>query len=294
MTPLHRRLGVGVIVVAAFVVAVAGRPAVTDRPAVGTPVPGVAAIVNASAPDDDLYFSQFCAAVAVASTRLLTAAHCVRDLDAEQIHVVIGADNLCRSAAIEGRRHQVVRIDIHPEYDAASARFDLALLAIEGRIEDPAIRRVSSSPVGPAVATAVGWGRQSVGGRAACQLTRVDLSIQDDGCATIPNGRRMLDPTAMLCAVSSGPNTCTGDSGGPLFEGTDLSSASVLGVVSWGPSCAAGTPGLYARADLLADFGALAGDGPRIAARPTMPDVIGRDVVADLAQTDRREARDAP
>jgi len=49
----------------------------------------------------------------------------------------------------------------------------------------------------------------------------------------------------MMCAADTDQDSCSGDSGGPLF---DSENKALVGVTSWGYLCAeAGFPGVYAR-----------------------------------------------
>lgn len=224
----------------------------------GSPVPGVAAVIDATAPSSDLFNAQFCGAVLVAPDIALTAAHCVSDREADRIHVVVGADNLCRTHPISGTRTEVQRIDVHPLYDADAGGHDLALLTLSRSFPHD-VRRVAPDQPPSGTATVLGWGRASSSGVPACRLMRVDLELlQADACTVSvpPDGSRRFDPETMLCAVpkDDGADSCVGDSGGPLIDG-DINHGAILGIVSWGRGCSAGIPGVYARADLFGGAG---------------------------------------
>ena len=226
------------------------------RRAAGSPARGVAALIDATAPSTDYFNAQFCGAVLVAPDVALTAAHCVDGRTPERIHVVVGADNLCRDHEITGTRTDVLRIDLHPLYDADAGRYDLALLTL-GTSFSAEVRRIALDQPPSGQATGLGWGRASYGGVPACRLMRVDLDLLSAahcGDAVPPDGSRRFDPDAMICAVpnDAGADSCIGDSGGPLIAG-DMNQGAILGVVSWGRGCAEGIPGIYARAGLFQD-----------------------------------------
>jgi secreted trypsin-like serine protease len=66
------------------------------------PVDGVVALVDSSAPLDDIFDAQFCGGVLIAPTKILTAAHCVAGLRPEAVAVQLGAWNLCRASPVDG------------------------------------------------------------------------------------------------------------------------------------------------------------------------------------------------
>jgi trypsin len=239
-------IAVGVVVcLATFVMSRAGQ----------TPagVNGVVALIDSAAPRDDIYNAQYCAGVVIGPLLALTAAHCVRDRAAASIDAVVGANNLCRDRPIDGMRISVARIDIDPRYDAPSGRHDLALITLGSAVPVAAARGVGQLGDGPGPAVAVGWGRLSIGGVAGCELVIRPLEILPNStCANLTGGSRRFDPDSMLCARppdAGSPDTCQGDSGGPLVEGRDPHVGSVVGIVSWGPGCGNGRPGVYARPD---------------------------------------------
>jgi len=81
-----------------------------------------------------------------------------------------------------------------------------------------------------------------VGGSLSDVLMKVTVPVvSDEDCRKAYGHDDILD--TMLCAglEQGGRDACTGDSGGPLMCGSQLS-----GVVSWGHYCAeAGYPGIY-------------------------------------------------
>lgn len=236
-------LGVGAVAV------LIALPRPGGRSPIGHPVPGIAAIINASAPSDDIFHGQFCGGTLVAPSGVLTAAHCVFGRRAESLDVVVGADNLCQDGAIDGDRVRVAAITIHHLYDPVAGRYDLAMLELERPSRDPVVPIAQGAGVGHAVA--LGWGRASPGGVATCRLERVSLEVlSPEECArVIPvAGTRMFAQSSMVCArPSEGGDTCSGDSGGPLLA-EESGELRLLGVTSWGRGCGVGVPGVYAKA----------------------------------------------
>ena len=225
------------------------------RREIGRPLPGLVALVDASAAASGPFAGHFCGGVLIGPDEVATAAHCVVDRNSAEIEALVGADNLCRDRPIDGQRIRVSTIAVHPSYNQDAGRFDLALLKLTTPADDAprAIVRASDVPNG-ALVTAVGWGA-SGGGVASCRARSTTLdAVASDACATtIPSSPRSFEPASMLCARPSAPgaDTCSGDSGGPLFVGSADDQAPVVGLVSWGIGCGVGTPGVYARLDQL-------------------------------------------
>ncbi len=199
----------------------------------GPPV-ALAALVNASAPDSDVSGMQFCAGVLIAEDRILTAAHCVEGRDPATIDVIVSADNLCRTAPVDGTRVGVASIEPDSRADAAILAL-AAPVAVEVAVLAPALD-------GDDVELAAwGWGKDVVGGTAPCRSQRKDLVVVPLGnCGDVPPG----SSTDYLCAVPAGDrNTCEGDSGGPLLT----ADGSLVAITASGVGCGAHDAGSYTR-----------------------------------------------
>ena len=160
-----------------------------------------------------------CSGVVIGKRTVLTAGHCINTVGPGVTYWVnFGPD--CRAPS---HRLKVKSQRAHPQYTAEGAPFDLGLLELVSDVSVTPVAlgtlAVDASLVGQQVrhtgygadgeSPLTGWGTQRT---VTHPLTRLD----DD----------------FLYSGDTRANTCTGDSGGPLFIGEAL-----LAVVSDGPDC---------------------------------------------------------
>jgi len=200
--------------------------------------PWQAALVSANV--TNAYFGQFCGGSLIAGDWVLTAAHCVDDVRAQEIAVVLGRHTLSSTA---GERIAVQEIMIHPAYKAWWAGSDLALLRLaHASTQTPiALDAHENAPAETQAArgTVTGWGAMEGGPSGSDVLREVAIPLVARDICNAPeahNGRVTVD---MLCAgyAKGGKGACYGDSGGPLMiphaESTEWLQ---VGIVSWGPA----------------------------------------------------------
>lgn len=204
----------------------------------------VTAIVNASAPVDDLLGSTRCGGALIAPRIVLTASHCLSGANPAKLDVIIGADNLCRTAAVSGERIGVAAIK-----PAAPASLDAAALILDRPARTPPLTLSTA----PASATdryfAVGWGST---GRSpqSCHRQTVELTQGPaEACETGRQAAPQWDSATLFCGVpvaGADRNTCSGDSGAPLLH-VDDGRTTLFAIVSWGVGCEVDDVGFYTR-----------------------------------------------
>jgi secreted trypsin-like serine protease len=212
---------------------------------------------------------QFCGAVAVGRSTVLTAAHCLaQDIlgvppnRLRDLKVIAGRTDLLSR---EGEEIAVREIRVNPAYDVRTNSGDFALLGLARPLPQRAV--VAMAGAGdPAYAPGTealvaGWGDTTGGGAYERRLRAARVRVlPDELCArAYPGGPEGTYRAAtMLCAgePAGGPDGCQGDSGGPLVAGGRL-----IGIVSWGSGCGQpGHPGVYTRvSEVVRALGAATG-----------------------------------
>jgi secreted trypsin-like serine protease len=210
-----------------------------------------------------------CTGTVVAPRVILTAGHCVEDIESSSIvepkliAVATGASNLQKIQRAE--ISQVERVLAYPGFDPTQLHGDAGLLILSAPVSAPPIALATSAdaalyePGGQL--TVAGWGIDNrTTGHAPNQLQAATVPIEE--AAKCKEGTRrfypFFDPTRQVCALDS-PHfkitTCHGDSGGPAI-GTRADGTPVeLGVTSLGDgSCNPASPAVFTRVDQISSW----------------------------------------
>lgn len=203
-----------------------------------------------------------CGGTLISSQYVLTAAHCVNNVQEKvPIEVKVGSEDL-KSIGDEVQRIPIVDVITHPRYKRSMNYNDVAILKLRTPVRMTSSVRpiciqtksLDNMDVSPNTSfIVIGWGATSFAEDGSNKLMKTpSLSLVDrlscgksfTGFNKLPRG---LDDN-MLCVVDTNvtrrSDACQGDSGGPLLMLAGPNQ-SIVGITAFGQTCGGSVPGVY-------------------------------------------------
>ncbi|XP_075216405.1 venom protease-like [Lycorma delicatula] len=207
-----------------------------------------------------------CGCSLISERFVLSAAHCTKDPNAGLARWVrLGELDLSRkNETANPVDFEIIRRINHPNYRSELVYNDIALYQLNSSVTftdtiKPICLPQPNSYYDVTNVIGAGWGRIDYAGPRSTILLKVDLdylTIRDcSNTADLRVAPGGLEEKTMICAgvLEGGKDTCSGDSGGPLFlprknDQLPCFLQTQLGITSFGKHCALkGFPGIYTR-----------------------------------------------
>jgi len=195
--------------------------------------------------DEANYQAQICGASLIDTKWVLTAAHCVVDDNGNKIKentlkALVGTSDLMSG----GKRINIKRIIVHPDYDNNEIDSDIALIELDSEATASTVSVSGTDAATGALATVIGWGALHESDPIfPTELYQVNIPVVNrSSCDAVYGSDEFTNN--MFCAgyIAGEKDTCKADSGGPLMV-TQGGKSVQVGITSWGVGCA--EPGFY-------------------------------------------------
>jgi secreted trypsin-like serine protease len=210
-----------------------------------------------------------CTGTVVAPRVILTAGHCVEDIESSsiveptEIAVATGVSNLTKIP--QANISAVVQVLAYPNFDPTKLQGDAGLLILAAPVAAPPIAMATGADAalydpGDEL-TIAGWGIDDRNtGHAPNQLQAANVPVEEAG--RCKRGTRrfypFFDPSRQVCALDIPGfkiTTCHGDSGGPAIATRPDGTPVEIGVTSLGDgSCNPSSPGVFTRVDQISTW----------------------------------------
>ncbi|KAF5285527.1 hypothetical protein FQA39_LY16592 [Lamprigera yunnana] len=195
--------------------------------------------------------NHLCGGSIIASSAILTAAHCTFGRTPEEIVIAVGSTKIEDGDAVY---YEVETIINHEHWNPNLIANDISLLKLKVPIvlgDDAEIVELETNEVEDgALGIVTGWGLTSPNGEYSNELKYLESAvIGHEECLRKLNGHEFLQDFNICGENSHDKGTCSQDSGGPYVV-----NGKQVGIVSWGLACADNTADIYAKVSYYIDW----------------------------------------
>jgi len=195
---------------------------------------GTSVLAQRNLVEASLFSSHLCGALMIDGATAVTARHCVTNRKAADLAIVTGVVDLCE----EGSPEIIPVKRLHFPDDAA---LDVVVLELEWPSDTKFAAAFEQTQADDQL-VAVGWGSASEGGFFGCEMKQLPLTVTGHPLCedSMPGGSG-----AFFCARGADKfNTCSGDSGSPVFRVSQRQMVAV-GFTVGGVGCSPDDIGVY-------------------------------------------------
>lgn len=189
--------------------------------------------------------AHYCGCTLIHQEWLMTAAHCVKGYDSKKYKVILQKYNLKRNRkskattdCIETRN--INKVIMHPQYIYNTNDNDIALLNIDPiyTLRPINLNNNLKNEKDNTMTTTMGWGYIKEGsGKVSDELRQVNVPIVNQKLCK--KSYSALTNNQICAGYKKGKkDSCSGDSGGPLFYEEKNKVPYQIGIVSYGRGCA--------------------------------------------------------